>query len=1067
MKKFLIFLVSIVIVVSIGLTTFYFLRNDEVITVGTKEIYCNVGDTISLDELNIKIKKSTKRTTFNYNAGGEDVTKYINYDKKAGYYVVSKDNAGDVVLVIGTSNKKYSTFTVNVHIGNGSVENPYYIFNETDLSNIGKNYLLDKSYALMSDIVLTSSFKTIGYNATEELGFSGNFNGNGHKISGLKVTENKANAGLFSTINTNGVVTDLIIDNVTMTGSFDNAGALAGTVDGTVKKVQVSNVNITNNKANAATGALAGKVTGSVVMSYATNATVTAAGASANLGGFVGELNKGTIQACYTSAKLNLTNSGNVGGFVGNFVVGNSNGTIQQSYANTECKSAGYGAFVGNIDSTAVDNGNMLRHLVGNMTVTGKDEVVDEDLVANFDHAYFNNTAYVGHSAFYDADAALYLVRGYKNASLLRDSEYVFYAMSPSKIKNWDTDYIWKKSTNELPTLRLGSIEPTSPVGSYFRRNLAEKYVDSASSFITTFNGDKNNENIHIIEDADISEENWIPVALTNTTVDGLKEDGTNAKITVNLANAKGDYLGLFSRLDNCTIKNLDIIVVGVNANSTYFGGLAGVITSSVAEASSVENVNIKFNTTISRTFTYLGGIAGLTENTIVENSSVVTLALTNEANVANAGGLVSVVNSGEIRNNTVDAVLYATSNIGGVVANNAGSVLGTTGNVVINANNANISNVGGIVATNNATVANNNIQVKITISNSASTAYIGGVAGSNAGSIENTKITGDGIAVDASVNSKLYIGGIAALNNGTITDAYNLLTTVGTYTLNKDQHVGGVVAINNGTIVKAVASSNVNGNYVAGVAVYMNNNGYSPVINQVLVGKYAYNSETQEYTITKNTLTADKYVAGIVFDLRYGTVSNVQAESLVNATTNNTRASLITLIAPRTAKMSYVTVDSSFSDNGIRYRDTWTDFDSYKNKEEFYNYAELTGRVDNQNVFSRFSIYQSTSFVCEMTNVVVNTDNDNASKAMVSETDYDYGGTNFVVTVNNSQFNDSTTYKNTFTFKIGTAYTLVFIPRDYNITKTLTFEIGSSVDSGSAWISGNGINLTFISNVK
>ena len=57
MKKFLVFLVSIVVVVCLGLTTYYFMRNDEVINFSTKEIYANVGDIISLDDLGYGVTK--------------------------------------------------------------------------------------------------------------------------------------------------------------------------------------------------------------------------------------------------------------------------------------------------------------------------------------------------------------------------------------------------------------------------------------------------------------------------------------------------------------------------------------------------------------------------------------------------------------------------------------------------------------------------------------------------------------------------------------------------------------------------------------------------------------------------------------------------------------------------------------------------------------------------------------------------------------------------------------------------------------------------------------------------
>jgi len=163
MKKFLIFLVSIVVVVCIGLTTFYFLRNNEVITIKTTELYCNAGDIIPLDELGIEIKKANKakKTTFDYNAGGDEVGKYIKYNADINAFEVS-DKAGDVSLLIKTSNKKYGKFTVNVHIGNGSEANPYYIRSEAELGKIGGSYRLDQHYIMMNDITLTDTFQPIG-----------------------------------------------------------------------------------------------------------------------------------------------------------------------------------------------------------------------------------------------------------------------------------------------------------------------------------------------------------------------------------------------------------------------------------------------------------------------------------------------------------------------------------------------------------------------------------------------------------------------------------------------------------------------------------------------------------------------------------------------------------------------------------------------------------------------------------------------------------------------------------------------------------------------------------------
>ena len=149
MKKFLVVLVAIIVVVCLGLTTYYFLRNDEVINFSTRVIYCNVGDVITVEDLGYTIKKPSNSTTIDYNAGGEEVTQYINFDTDRNHYVALQ--GGEVTLLITTTNERCPEFRIDVHIGDGSEENPYYIDNQADLEKIGVSYALDASYVLTSN----------------------------------------------------------------------------------------------------------------------------------------------------------------------------------------------------------------------------------------------------------------------------------------------------------------------------------------------------------------------------------------------------------------------------------------------------------------------------------------------------------------------------------------------------------------------------------------------------------------------------------------------------------------------------------------------------------------------------------------------------------------------------------------------------------------------------------------------------------------------------------------------------------------------------------------------------
>ena len=108
----------------------------------------------------------------------------------------------------------------------------------------------------------------------------------------------------------------------------------------------------------------------------------------------------------------------------------------------------------------------------------------------------------------------------------------------------------------------------------------------------------------------------WTPINLTNTTI-----DGNNKTVKVNLNNAINGNLGLFSTIDNSTIKNLNIIVTDVSANATNAGGLAAQIKSSNALTNStIENVTITYQGFESPVITNFGGIAGEVSNTIIKS---------------------------------------------------------------------------------------------------------------------------------------------------------------------------------------------------------------------------------------------------------------------------------------------------------------------------------------------------------------------------------------------------------------------------------------------------------------
>lgn len=1078
MKKFLVFLVAIVVVVSFGLVTYYFLRNDEVITIDAKEIYCNVGDVISLDSLGIKVKKQNKNTTYNYNAGGEEVEKFIKFDEKSKSYLVSKDNAGEVALKISTSNPKCSEFIINVHIGNGSVDNPFYVFDEIFLAKIGTDYKLDKNYKLMNNITLTEGFKPIGADSSN--GFIGNFDGNGNSIIGLNLSGNDySNAGLFSKIGTAGVVTNLKIDKATINGSYATAGALAGSVEGSISKIGVTNANITNTSKSGITGSVIGVYQGQgFKLVYANNSTLNIGNSvstapvnnSTNnpiVGGLVGKISEKSIYASYANdVTINVaTTDGIVGGLVGEFVIGTDNiGTIHQSYANAKSEFANFGAFIGKISKNASfdpASDNMLKHFVGNMAV-GKTVVnkvfdnTEEDL------KYFEG--------FYNAEKDLYMIRGFESvAKMIEENEkYVYFAIDSfnGKVTYWDMTYIWMNSNTSLPTLRMGSVtDLVGPDNEYYSKDLSyepiipdvpadpenpEEQPDATEGFIEIFKDkDVENKKYSLKGDIDLTEIEWTPHALKNVII-----DGENHTIKVKLTKDNAGYVGLFSTLDCCTITNLNIEVVELSKDATFAGALAGkVFTSDETISSKIESVTVNYTSKISaKTITNFGGlVAEIANNTVIKGCAVEGLII-EDTTITNAAGLVAVANDGSIENVSLkDVTITASDFVGGFVAKNNATIKNATGNVKLVYNNTiNNARVGGIAAQNTSVITDSTVDVSITATNAGDILWIGGVTAENTGSIE--KVTVAGAGVEVSCDKKVYIGGIAAKNSKTISESNNMMIQIGSYTYGYNYYVGGVTAINNGTITKVLVSSNISGNYVAGVTVEMKENSTAKV-DQVVVG--VYNKETK--AVSQNTINGDKFVAGVAVDFRTGTISNVQASSKITGEATTTRSSLVVLIFPNSASLSNATIDSSLNGLGTKYRESWVDFESYDKKADLGFGATTTGDA-------RFNVYVGTS-AGRMTSVVINNSQEGVSGAKASmghinlimgfiNVGDDYNGVSFVKTVNG--FTDVTQFMGEYTFTCAKTG-----DHTNSATKSLTFDIDG------VWQSNSGISLRFLDNIQ
>ena len=226
-----------------------------------------------------------------------------------------------------------------------------------------KNYRLtadiDFSTLSAADQTKTKSIGTVTYP------FMGEFDGQGHKITGL--TLSNSDSGLFWYTGATAYVHDLTIDSANVLFS-DNAAVLVHNNYGRLEKCAVVNTNITADT-GAVLGGMVSRNYGVIRESYVQGGTLTSnTTSSVGHAGFVGaNEEKGLIERCWSSMDIS-TQSAHAAGFVG---LGYG-GTIRNCFAlgNVSARTHS-GGFVGR----SVYQGNVYEncYAAGVVTVTEKE----------------------------------------------------------------------------------------------------------------------------------------------------------------------------------------------------------------------------------------------------------------------------------------------------------------------------------------------------------------------------------------------------------------------------------------------------------------------------------------------------------------------------------------------------------------------------------------------------------------------------------------------------------------------------------------------------------------------
>ena len=209
--------------------------------------------------------------------------------------------------------------------GFGIKTNPYLIEDAKDLKllaekvNSGERYE-GKYFKQTADIDLNNEpwtpIGTVINNGKDAKPFKGTFDGDGYKITNLKVTGNSNNAGLF------GYTQDATIKNCNVTGEvkgFNDVGGIVGNADG---KTQILSCSFRGDVTgeDSYIGGIAGSARGTIKNCYAladVTATATATATGVNAGGIAGKAYGVTIENCYYSGEVSAKDyAGGIAGYV-------------------------------------------------------------------------------------------------------------------------------------------------------------------------------------------------------------------------------------------------------------------------------------------------------------------------------------------------------------------------------------------------------------------------------------------------------------------------------------------------------------------------------------------------------------------------------------------------------------------------------------------------------------------------------------------------------------------------------------------------------------------------------
>ncbi len=579
-----------------------------------------------------------------------------------------------------------------------SAEDPYIILYPSQLDLLATNvnagtYYSGKFFKLGNDITYNATtawdntensstennFTAIGgpSGTTSYNYFKGTFDGDGHTISGIRITQKtKESQGLFGFVGTGGTVKNLTLSNARIFSNKTGIGGIAGDNSGTITNCHVTaDVNILGN----------GNYHGGIAGSSSGNITGCTSAAALNWsgsyrGGIAGQISDATVSDCLVTG---VSYSFGSNTFLGAIVGKNFDGTLTRNYY-LDCSVNGATTNIGVGTSTAgVSNDADGARSVHNLTlpdgVTATGESVEISSITYYAAATDVTLSCTGTAPAGYVEPCYYTVDG----TNISGNTVTMPASDATVALLWTTDY---------ETGHAGTEADPYIIVDYPQLELLASRVN---------NGYNYSNSKHFKLGADIvcfdGENNHAPIG-TETSHKGFMGtfDGCGHTISGIRINSSSNYQGLFGYFNRSsgTVKNVTLADCDITGHDNV-GGIAGENRGTVTDCRVLGDVYIYADA--DNAYRH-GGIVGRNDYGTVNGCfSAATVTRNGKDNCRHYGGIVGYLVSGTVSNSI--AVRADVSGLSGY----RGAIVGTNDHGTLAGNYYYDCTVGGTANATNA----------------------------------------------------------------------------------------------------------------------------------------------------------------------------------------------------------------------------------------------------------------------------------------------------------------------------------------------------------------------------